>query len=341
MQNSVKPFLYGLIGGATVLAGNILYNKITTKTAKKGSDTPDVSDDDDLDFEIFDSNHGDYDPEDAAEFFGEEQTPPKPDIDMNALQQIRNDAFNSGYNAGLHVANNREYNRGYEEGVRYGYGIARADAAKDIDEAFEEGKIEGLNTNAPDLPDTASEPPIELEEVIKSNNFKLAYKPESKEVEADKDEDVQHTLATAIVNYCCKDSDDPVIKAGIGCAIRAMLYRMGLPRTEKKAGIDNTKLALIAVRAKLNELHCEYEAVEKYIRQYSQKRNCNKTLYEKSMDELRTLKNLSENHRDHFFKYAEYQIDDYLNRGHQTNETDDNSNTTPSEKQDDAAPAKE
>lgn len=313
MSNPIKPFLYGLAGGAAVLASSILYNKIIEKKEEK---KPEVSDDDDLDFNIFDTHQSDFDPEDAAEFFSDNsKTQPSPDIDMNALQQIRNDAFNSGYNAGLHVANSREYNRGYDEGVRYGYGIAQANAAKKIDDAYEEGRLDGLNANAPDLSDVECEPPLELDEVIKSGAINHVYKPEDQnDVKSDEIKDIQHAIAALVIENNKLANEDPIISNGVSCAIRAMLYRMELPHKSKKHSADQSAKSLSTVRDKLIELNCDYETIKKFISEHSD--GLNKTLYEKSLEELKQIEHASENLRSGIFTRARDCIESFLKEAH-------------------------
>lgn len=312
MSNTVKPLLYGLIGGATALAGSLLYTKITKKTAKQGSDKAGFSDDvDEPDFNIFDTQQSDFDPEDAADFFTESRNhQSNPDIDMNALQQIRNDAFNSGYNAGLHVANNREYNRGYDEGVRYGYSVAQANAAKDIDDAYVEGKLDGLNINAPDLSGVESDPPVEIDEVIKSGALNQVYKPDEKESQSEESDDIQHAIAAAVVAKVKTDGEAPVFTDSVSCAIRAMLYKMELPKKNKKHGVDQTAKALSAVHDKLTELGCDYEAIKQYLNEKPE--DYNEEFSEKSLKELKQLELASANLREQVFTLTRALIEDYL-----------------------------
>lgn len=213
MSNTMKPLLYGLIGGVTVLAGSILYNKISEKKTKQGRVKSDVLDDsDELDFNIFDTHQSDFDPEDASDFFSESSNhQSNPDIDMKALQQMRNDFFTSGYNAGKAEAV-QEYSRGYTEGVKYGYSIAQANAAQKIDDAYEEGKLDGLNANAPDLSGIDCEPPLELDDVIKSGAIDHVYKPDEKsDSNSEETKDIACATAVVVAEKDKKESEDPVI----------------------------------------------------------------------------------------------------------------------------------
>lgn len=213
MSNTMKPLLYGVIGGVTVLAGSILYNKFSDKKTKQGSAKSDVLDDSDkLDFNIFDTHQGDFDPEDASDFFSESSNhQSNPDIDMKALQQMRNDFFTSGYNAGKAEAA-QEYSRGYTEGVKYGFSIAQANAAQKIDDAYEEGKLDGLNANAPDLSGIDCEPPLELDDVIKSGAIDHVYKPDEKsDSNSEETKEIASTPAAVVVEESKKKGEDPIV----------------------------------------------------------------------------------------------------------------------------------
>ena len=222
---------------------------------------------------------------DVEDFFAE-QKPEPPQMDMSALQQIRNEAYAAG-----RVLGKRE---GYAAGYAQGCVDTTAAADMKVDAAYMDGKLDGYaGSNTPEPPDTDDEvggaAPASNDG---AENDESAAK-EFKTLELD---DACHKLVEEVMLGKLDDNDD-IISAATACVIRAMIYAKNLSTVEA-----DKKDTIQTVAEFLNVIN----NIDEFCKVIKSSEN------EDAIAELNKLRNTSQNIQGNALVNASFCLKEYL-----------------------------
>ena len=137
MNKKLEAFCFALIGGAVATVADIAVSAYAARKYERY-----LHDDND------DPNPGedcagvDNDLDAFEDIFQDEPENQQPQVDLAALQQIRNDAYQNGYSAGYSAGYNNGASTGQQQGYQAGYAAAASAAAEQVQDAYKEGKLD-------------------------------------------------------------------------------------------------------------------------------------------------------------------------------------------------------
>lgn len=137
MNKKLEAFCFALIGGAVATVADIAVSAYAARKYERF-----LHDDND------DPNPGedcagvDNDLDAFEDIFQDAPEHQQPQVDLAALQQIRDDAYQNGYSAGYSAGYNNGASTGQQQGYQAGYAAAASAAAEQVQDAYKEGKLD-------------------------------------------------------------------------------------------------------------------------------------------------------------------------------------------------------
>lgn len=231
MNENKKAIICALIGGAVVAAVDVAISAYAARKYERFLHDDKEHENDGL-TPGADCDDVDNDPDAFEDIYQDAPDPKQPQVDLAALQQIRNDAYQNGYNVGYSTGYNAGSSTGQQHGYQAGYDAAATAVAEQVRDAYTEGKLDAYEalTTEEDSHDDANTDVDHPTVVIADTDGKIDKRTMTSA--NDPGEEMVSKLVQLFIEKTDSNHDQNIDRVIVATVLRAVLYAKGLPNEE-------------------------------------------------------------------------------------------------------------